>query len=132
MFTEAEIKAAHSKVLSGADFPAYIRDIKELGVNNYETFVIDGHAVFHGANGYEIVTASKYVNLKVADSSDPEALRDIIKIHQAGQTDYPTFCTQVAAIGVEKWVVDTHRLMCTYYDLAGNEMVAEPIPEISY
>ena len=36
MFTVEQIKAAHSKVQSGADFPAYIREIKELGVTHYE------------------------------------------------------------------------------------------------
>lgn len=32
MFTVEQIKTAHSKVKSGADFPAYIQDIKKLGV----------------------------------------------------------------------------------------------------
>ena len=31
MFTAEQIKAAHSKVQSGADFPAYIKAIKALG-----------------------------------------------------------------------------------------------------
>ena len=39
MFTVEQIKVAHSKVKSGADFPAYIQDIKKLGVTFYETFV---------------------------------------------------------------------------------------------
>lgn len=33
MFTIQQIKDAHSKVKSGADFPAYIQDIKKLGVD---------------------------------------------------------------------------------------------------
>ena len=37
MFTVNQIKEAHSKVKSGADFPAYIQDIKKLGVySRYE------------------------------------------------------------------------------------------------
>jgi hypothetical protein len=32
MFAVEQIKTAHSKVKSGADFPAYIQDIKKLGV----------------------------------------------------------------------------------------------------
>ena len=43
MFTVEQIKAAHSKVKSGADFPKYIRDIKLLGVTAYETWVVDSH-----------------------------------------------------------------------------------------
>jgi Protein of unknown function (DUF1398) len=50
MFTVEQIKAAHSKVKSGADFPNYIHEIKELGVIYYEAFVIDGHTDFYGEN----------------------------------------------------------------------------------
>lgn len=32
MVTIAQIQAAHSKVKSGKDFPAYIKEIKQLGV----------------------------------------------------------------------------------------------------
>ena len=49
MFTLDQIKSAHSKVKSGADFPAYIREIKELGVTYYEAYVADGHVDYHGA-----------------------------------------------------------------------------------
>jgi hypothetical protein len=35
MCTVAQIKAAHSKVKSGADFPAYIKESKALGVTQY-------------------------------------------------------------------------------------------------
>jgi Protein of unknown function (DUF1398) len=35
MFKVEQIKAAHGKVKSGADFPSYIREIKVLGVTSY-------------------------------------------------------------------------------------------------
>ena len=38
MFTIAQIKEAHSRVKSGADFPTYIQDLIELGVKGYDTF----------------------------------------------------------------------------------------------
>jgi hypothetical protein len=56
MFTTQQISAAHSKVKSGADFPAYIREIKTLGVTYYETFVADGHIDYYGANNYKATT----------------------------------------------------------------------------
>lgn len=52
MFTIDQIKAAHAKVKSGADFPAYIREIKSLGVTHYESYVNDGHIDYHGAEGF--------------------------------------------------------------------------------
>jgi len=54
MFTVKQITTAHRKVKSGADFPAYIKEIKQLGVTNYETFVSDGHTHYSGTNDYEI------------------------------------------------------------------------------
>lgn len=52
MFTVEQIKAAHGKVKSGADFPAYIQEIKAMGVTHYEAYVADGHVDYHGANGH--------------------------------------------------------------------------------
>jgi uncharacterized protein YbcV (DUF1398 family) len=43
MFTVEQIKAAYSKVRSGADFPTYIKEIKKLGITHYEAYVADGH-----------------------------------------------------------------------------------------
>ena len=40
MFTIQQIKEAHSKVKSGADFPKYVHDIIALGVTSYETFCV--------------------------------------------------------------------------------------------
>ncbi len=48
MFAIEQINTAHSKVKSGADFPAYIQDLKKIGVQAYESFVSDGHTVYYG------------------------------------------------------------------------------------
>jgi uncharacterized protein YbcV (DUF1398 family) len=53
MFTIEQITAAHSKVKSGADFPAYIQDIKKLGVTQYKSFVTDGHTDYFEENEYK-------------------------------------------------------------------------------
>jgi uncharacterized protein YbcV (DUF1398 family) len=42
MFTIEQIKIAHTKVRSGADFPNYIQDLINLGITSYETYVADG------------------------------------------------------------------------------------------
>jgi uncharacterized protein YbcV (DUF1398 family) len=77
MFTLEQIKQAHSKVKSGADFPKYIQEIKILG----------------------------------------------------GETDYFEFCRDCAATGVEKWVVNLDEMTCIYYNLAGNNVLMERIPQ---
>lgn len=129
MFTVEQIKAAHSKVKSGADFPAYIQDIKKLGVTFYETFVTDGHTDYYGANDYKTSSVAKYDALTIAQVSNIEQFKTDIKAHQQGKTDYPTFCNDCAKSGIEKWAVCMDKMTCTYYDKAGNEILVEQIPQ---
>ena len=128
MFTIEQIKAAHSKVKSGADFPQYIQDLMKLNVISYHTYVIDGHAEYFGKNDYQIKSDAKYSVLNVAKKSDSETFINRLKIHQQGKTDYLTFCNDAANSGVEKWIVDTTNMTCTYYDIFGNKLLAETIP----
>lgn len=129
MFTIEQILAAHSSVKSGADFPRYIKDLIALGVTGYETYVKDGHTDFIGKGHYQVSTASKYDELSVAPQSDAERFKRDLKAHQQGQTDYPAFCRDCAASGIEKWVVSMDALSCSYYDLAGKLVLAEQIPQ---
>lgn len=128
MFTLEQIKAAHAKVQSGADFPQYIQDLKNLGVRNYVTFVSDGHADYNGENGVSVSSDSKYELMSIASDANIELFKKYLKDHQAGQSDYLTFCEQSARTGVEKWVVDVGEMTCTYYDLRGGELLEERIP----
>jgi uncharacterized protein YbcV (DUF1398 family) len=129
MFTVEQIKAAHNKVKSGADFPAYILDIKKLGVTYYETFVADGHTDYFGANDYKISSAARYDALTIAETPNNEQFRVDLKEHQQGKTDYPTFIKTSATFGIEKWAVCMDKMTCTYYDKAGNEILVEEIPQ---
>lgn len=130
MFTLEQLKAAHAKVKSGADFPRYIQDVIQFGVSSYETFVTDGHTVYLGKDGHNVESASKYDVLPINAISDPDTFKKDLKAHQQGSTNYPTFCSDCAKSGVEKWVVDTAAMSCTYYDLAGNMLLVETIPTV--
>jgi len=131
MFTLEQLDAAHSKVKTGADFPRYVQDIKNLGLVYYEFLVRNGQTVYYGENNYIVEAAALYDDKTISGKSSAADVRQIIADHQQGKSDFFTFCTQVADAGVEKWVVDTRILLCSYYDLAGNCLVAEPIPEVS-
>ena len=128
MFTINHIKAAHSKVKSGADFPNYIQDIIGLGVTGYETYVTDGHTLFFGKDGTTVESGAKYAALIISNDSNADQFKKDLISHQQGNTDYATFCSDCAGSGVEKWVVDTDAMTCIYFDKAGNEMLAEKIP----
>lgn len=129
MFTLEQIKAAHSKVKSGADFPAYIREIKELGVTHYEAHVADGHVDYHGAEQYMIQSSGRYEPLSIAATTDIDQFKAELLAHQQGNTDYLQFIHMCAETGVEKWEVRMDKMTCTYYDKAGREVLVEKIPE---
>lgn len=129
MFTIEQIKQAHSKVKSGADFPAYVQDMKLLGVTSYEHYVGDGHIEYKGKDGFSISADAKWQPMQIEPEGNVEGLKHALKIHQQGQTDYLTFCKQSAEAGVNVWIVDMVKMTCIYYDKAGNEMVVETIPE---
>jgi uncharacterized protein YbcV (DUF1398 family) len=128
IFELKEIKEAHSKVKSGADFPNYVQDLIKLGVKKYDTYVSDGHTLFFGDGNYQIQSEPKYSKLDIANISDKERFKHYLKSHQRGQTDYPTFCKHSAETGVEKWTVDMSQMTCTYYDKSNNKMLEEQIP----
>jgi len=129
MFTTAQLKTAHSKVKSGADFPCYIQEIKALGVTHYEAYVTDGKIDFHGPDGYSATVPAKYDRLAIADVTKPEEFKAELISHQQGKTDFLTFIKLCAIYGIEKWAVCMSQMTCTYYDKYGNEILVEKIPE---
>ena len=129
MFTAEQIKTAHSKVKSGADFPAYIKEIKGMGVTRYEAYVTDGHIDYHGAGNYTAQVPAKYDAIAIAGTVNTGAFKTELVAHQQGKTDFLTFIKMCAACGIEKWVIDMGKMTCIYYDKAGNEVLTEQIPQ---
>lgn len=128
MFTIDQIKEAHSKVKSGADFPAYIQDLIELGVQGYDTFVNDGHVEYFGTDNFRAATTETYDSIPVSPSAKKERFIEFLVMHQDGQTDYPTFCNHAAQCGIAKWSVNIIEMTCTYYDPSGAAILIEKIP----
>tara|TARA_A100000171_G_scaffold53096_1_gene76803 strand:- start:10226 stop:10615 length:390 start_codon:yes stop_codon:yes gene_type:complete len=129
MFTVEQIKAAHGKVKSGADFPAYIKEIKSLGVTHYEAYVTDGHIDYHGGNDYTAKVPAKYDSFVITDTVKSEEFKAALIAHQQGKTDFLTFIKMCAAVGIEKWAICMDKMTCTYYDKSGNEISVEEIPQ---
>lgn len=123
MFTIDQIKAAHAKVKSGADFPNYIKELRGLGVKCYVNYVNDGHTEYG-----TVVGPAKYDVKKIPSASDVKKLEAALKLHQGGGSDYLTFCSQAAESGVDKWIVDLEAMTCTYFDVNNRSMVVETIP----
>lgn len=130
MFTVEQIELAHSKIKTGAEFPKYIQEIKEIGVTAFETMVADSHTKYFGKNGFQTKSTAKYDEMTIADHSNKEKFIQYLKIHQKGETDYFTFCSHCAETGIEKWVVNLDEMTCTYFDKAGTEILVELVPKV--
>lgn len=128
MFTMEDIKAAHSRVKSGADFPRYIQDLRQLGVHAYETFVSDGHALYIGEADHRLLSEALYAPLEVLAVYQKAEFPAALLLHQHGGTDYLQFCKDCAVNGVYSWVTDLKALTCTYYDTEKKGVLIERIP----
>ncbi|MCB9034358.1 MAG: DUF1398 family protein [Chitinophagales bacterium] len=131
MFTIEQITAAHSKVKSGNDFPMYIHTIKNFGVLRFETKVINSQTSYFGADNFVIQSTPMYDDLPITTVVNKEQFSTQLKAHQQGKTDYFTFCNDCATTGIEKWIVDLTKMICTYYDVNHNEVLVENIPTIN-
>ena len=128
MFTVEQIEIAHSKIKSGAEFPKYLQEIKEIGVTGFETWVTDSHTKYFGKDDFTTNSKPKYEALAIANNCNKEKFSHCLKIHQKGETDYFTFCKQCAETGIEKWIVDLDKMTCSYYDQSENEILVEIVP----
>ncbi|WP_241285487.1 DUF1398 domain-containing protein [Chryseobacterium arthrosphaerae] len=127
-FTIENIKAEHQKVKTGADFPQYIRAIKNLGVSHYTASVADGNTEYFCTYESSVQTGSKYDTLTVSQHLHLENFKTRLKLHQQGSTDYMTFCNDCAVNGIEGWKMDLNAMTCTYFDKNGKEILVEQIP----
>ena len=129
MFTLTQIQDTHAKVKSGADFPKYIQDLKDLWVTAYSIFVDDGHAEYHG-NDDIIISPAKYDILDIHTTTDKAWFVANLKLHQQGGSDYMTFCQHAAQAGITKRVIEMDEMTCTYYDHDDNKVLVEIIPSV--
>ncbi|WP_431295069.1 DUF1398 domain-containing protein [Pedobacter sp. P26] len=128
MFTIENIRAAESKIKTGADFPQFIKEIKELGVRRNDVYLSNGLSIyFDDEDNAQQVSPDEYPTLVINEESSAGKLEHALKVHQQGETDYITFCKQAADAGVEKWVTDLEEMTCTYLDTEGNELIKEKI-----
>jgi uncharacterized protein YbcV (DUF1398 family) len=128
MFTIEQIKEAHAKVKTGADFPNYIQDLIILGIKGYDTFVNDGHVEYYGNHNYAVTSDEKYPEIKVEDTANKERFIEFLVAHQDGQTDYITFCNHAGQCGIAKWRVAIIEMTCTYFDKSDAQILIEKIP----
>jgi uncharacterized protein YbcV (DUF1398 family) len=127
MFTIEHINDVHARLGSARTFPEYVRALKALGVERYDSYLIDGHSEYYGQGGHRIVSPPVHEMLPVAETSQRETFLEHLRRHEQRQTTYLEMSRGLAQSGIEKWTVDTGRMTMTFYDKAGKEMLVEQI-----
>lgn len=129
-FTLQQIKDTHAKVKSGADFPQYAADLKDLGMTGYTIDIRVGKTTYTDIDGAILSTESVYDTVPLDEKVDQERFMERLKLHQEGGTDYPTFCNDCMENGVAGWTLDFGEMTCYYFDGKGDGVVVEIIPGV--
>ncbi|SBD05044.1 phage envelope protein [Staphylococcus aureus] len=127
-FTLSEIQQAHQQ-FTGVDFPKLFKAFKDMGMTYNIVNIQDGTATYVHQSEDDIVTSSVKSNHPVAPSSNQSIVQDVLTRHQRGQTDFETFCNEMAEAGIYKWHIDIQAGTCTYIDLKEQAIISELIPQ---
>lgn len=127
MFTLAQIDALHDTLGNAETLLAYARALHEIGVETYDSYVVDGHSEYFGQHGHKVVSPPAHDAMTVALTSNRATFLEHLKRHEQGETDYFEMSQGLADSGIEKWTVDTRQMTMIFYDKAGAEMLVEQI-----
>ena len=127
MFTIEQINDLHARLGSAKTLPEYVRALKALGVERYDSYLADGHSEYFGHGGHNVVSPPVHEALPVAETGQHEAFLQHLRRHEKRETTYLEMSRGLAQSGIEKWTVDTDRMTMTFYDKAGGEMLVEQI-----
>jgi len=127
MFTIEEINDLHARLGSARTLPEYVRALKALGVERYDSYLTDGHSEYFGQGGFRVVSPPVHEVLPVAETGQGETFLQHLRQHERRETTYFEMSRGLAQSGIEKWTVLTGRMTMTFYDMAGTEMLVEQI-----
>jgi uncharacterized protein YbcV (DUF1398 family) len=127
MFTLEQITDIHDRLGNSDTLRAYLSALREIGVARYDSYVTDGHSEYFGADGEKLLGPPFHEVFAIADACDKDQfLRYMQRVEQGG-VGYVEMSQALAGNGVEKWTFDTEQLTITYFDKAGNVLLAENI-----
>ncbi len=101
--------------------------LKDAGVESYEVEIAQHKTTYLGGGKTFVEEVQGHKELKVAKTFNSSGVESVLRIHQAGKTDYPQFLNGIANNGVYKYIVDMSKRTVSYMGLKG-EMYSEAIP----
>jgi uncharacterized protein YbcV (DUF1398 family) len=127
MFTLEQINEIHDRLGRAESLAQYVKALNAIGVETYDSYILDGHSEYFGRSGYKVVSPPVHEMLTIADISDREQFLKHLNLHNQGKTSYLEMSKGLAESGIEKWTVDTKNMTMAFYDKRESEMLAETI-----
>ncbi len=127
MFTLEQINELHERLGRAESLVQYVKALKALGIETYDSYIMDGHSEYFGKGGHRVISPPVHGRLTIADTSNKEQVLTHLNRHNEGKTSYLEMAKGLAASGVEKWTVDTKHMTMTFYDKLKAAVFAETI-----
>jgi uncharacterized protein YbcV (DUF1398 family) len=127
MFTIEQITDIHDRLGNSDTLGPYLRALREIGVETYDSYITDGHSEYHGADGQTLVGPAFHERFAIAETCDRQQFLETMREVEQGGLGYVEMSKALADNGVEKWTFDTGKLTITYLDRAGNVLLAENV-----
>src|SRR5690348_2914908 len=68
MFTIQQINDLHDRLGNMETFAQYVRALKSIGVETFDSYLSDGHSEFFGIDGYTVASPAAHEQLSIADT----------------------------------------------------------------
>lgn len=118
------------KLYTGPDFPKLVSEYKIMGIVTNIYNIETGIVSYVNKQQKIIRDTGIKVDVEIPQNSNYEKAILGLKRNQKGESDFITFCREVAGAGIYKWIVDLENMTCNYYDKQENMIISEIIPQI--
>jgi uncharacterized protein YbcV (DUF1398 family) len=127
MFTFDQIADIHDRLGNKDTLGGYLRALRDIGVETYDSYIADGHSEYYGTDGQRLVGPAVHEPFAIAKTCDKEGFLRYMQQVEQGGVGYVEMSRTLANHGVEKWTFDTEKLTITYLDKAGNVLLDEKV-----
>jgi len=127
MFTLEQIDNIHERLGKQTSLPEYLLALNSIGVIKYDSFLTDGHSEYYGMGDYKVVSQPTHEKYSITTKCNRQDFLEHLSLHEQGKTNYFEMTKGLANSGIEKWTFDTVEMTITYYDIKGNEVLAEKL-----
>ncbi len=126
-FSIEAIRNAHM-LYTGPDFPKLIKEFIHMGMVTNIVNIETGVVTYIDNNGVVLNDTGVNVGFQINESATYENALAALQRNQNGESDFSTFCNEIAIAGVYKWEIDLTNMTCSYFDKTETSIIVENIP----